>query len=175
MNQKQIGTIVIIIGVILAVFVYLAQQREEAYIKNLVQEKGSCFLEDGTCLHERSLGLYIVGYILSAGLIILGLYLLLFDKTQKLLAEQQARVSSALEKASKKDEFNAYLSGFSKEEQDILKAVREQEGIKQSTLRFRTGISKTKLSLLLKSLEERDVVKRKTAGKTNEVYLRKKF
>ena len=52
---------------------------------------------------------------------------------------------------------------------------RSQEGIKQSTLRYKTDMSKTTLSLMLKSLEERKFVKRKPSGKTNQVYLVKKF
>ncbi len=175
MNQKQIGIVIIIIGLILTVFVYIAQQREVSYIRKYVQDEGTCFLEDGTCLHERSLGLYVMGYVLSGGLIILGIYLLLFDQTQKILAEHQVKVSSALKDAKRKDEFNAFLAGFSEDEKGILKVVHDEEGIRQSTLRFRTGISKTRLSLLLKDLEEKNIVKRKSSGKSNEVYLRKRF
>jgi len=50
-----------------------------------------------------------------------------------------------------------------------------QEGIKQSTLRYKTGMSKTFLSLLLKHLEEKDIIYRKEDGKTKRLYLKNKF
>ena len=176
MNQKQIGAILIITGVIIAAFVFFAKAKEDAAINLIIHERNSCYLDDGTCLHEdRDLTIYIVGWILSGALILLGIYLAFFDKTQKLLAEHQVKVSAALNEASRKDEFNAFLAAFDKDEQNILKAIKDQEGIQQSTLRYKTGISKTKLSLLLKSLEERDIIKRKVSGNTNEVFLRKKF
>jgi DNA-binding MarR family transcriptional regulator len=176
MNQKTIGTIIIIVGVLLAVFVFLAKAKEDSYINNYIKEKGSCYLADGTCLHDtRDYSLYIGGWVLSASLIILGVYLVVFDRTQAALAEHQVKVSSALKEAKEKDEFSAFLAGFTDDEQKVIKAIKEQDGIKQSTLRYRTGMSKTAVSLMLKSLEERDIVSRKDSGKTNEVYLRKKF
>jgi len=175
MNQKHIGIILIIVSLAMAVLVGIIQIREEAYIQEIMETQGSCFLEDGTCLHARSLPLYVFAWAITGAIFLFGLYLAFFDKTQEYITEHQIKVSSALESASKKDEFKAYLSGFTEEEQKILSAVREQEGIKQSTLRYRTSMSKTSLSLLLKSLEARDIVSRKDSGKTKEVYLVKKF
>ncbi|MAG08458.1 hypothetical protein CMO89_03220 [Candidatus Woesearchaeota archaeon] len=181
MNQKQIGTILIIAGILLASLIFWIKIKDDIAIRQIImQQGGSCYLDDGTCLHEdRDYIVYIIGWVLSAALTILGVYLIFFDKTQEILAEHQEKVSSALEEAKKqekdKDEFHAFLSSFNEDEQNILKSTKEQDGIKQSTLRYRTGISKSTLSLTLKSLEERDIISRKPSGKTNEVFLRKKF
>lgn len=179
MNQKRIGIIVIIIGIVLSGFTLIIKNREDLHINSYIEDKGTCFLPDGTCLHaQRDLTIYF-GFLLSAGLIILGLYLIFFDKTQKVLAEHQIKVSNALEEASKRErdnaKFDAFLGGFKEDEKTILKAIKEQDGILQSTLRYRTGMSKTSLSLTLKSLEEREIISRTIHGKTNQVFLRKKF
>jgi DNA-binding transcriptional ArsR family regulator len=180
MKQKQIGIILIIIGVVLAGFVYATKLREDAHIATMIQiQNGSCYLSDGTCLHDdRDYSIYIIGFALSIALLFFGLYLTFVDKTQQVLEKQSIEVSHALRDAKKfekeKDEFSAFLSGFTDDEQKILKAVKEQEGILQSTLRYKTGMSKTALSLTLKSLEDREIISRKEAGKTNQVYLRKR-
>lgn len=170
----------LIIGVLLAGSVTFVKIREDAVLDKLIDAQGSCYLDDGTCLHdEANQAPYIIGWVLSGILVIFGIYIGFIDKTQQVLAEHQIKISSALEEAKKhekeKDEFSAFLSGFDEDEQKVLKAVKEQDGIKQSTLRYKTGISKSSLSLLLKSLEEKEIISRKEAGKTNEVYLRKKF
>lgn len=181
MNQRQIGVIVIIIGILFSLFLFIAKAREDQYMREIMDlNQGSCFLEDGTCLHaDRSFLLYVFGGVMSLSSVVLGIYLVFFDKTQQMLASQHKEVSLALkearEKEKEKDEFNAFISGFNEDEQKVLKAIKEQEGIQQSTLRYRTGMSKTALSLLLKSLEDRDIITRKHSGKTNMIFLRKKF
>lgn len=164
----------------MAGLVFIVKEREDRNLALVIESSGSCYLDDGTCLHEdRDYTLYIVGWVLSLALVIFGVYLKFIDKSQEEIVKHSETVATALKEAKevevKKDEFNAFLSGFSSDEKDILKAIREQEGIKQSTLRYRTGMSKTTLSLMLKSLEEREIISRKKSGKTNEIFLRKKF
>jgi len=179
MDQKHIGIILLIVSVLIGSFVFMVQSSHEESTQNYVAEEGTCYLEDGTCLHKQNVPMYIFGWTLSGVLFLFGIYLTFFDKTQKMITEHQIKISSALESAKKqdreKDEFNAYLAGFNEDEQIILKAIKEQEGIQQSTLRFRTNISKTALSLILKDFEDKKIINRKVSGKTKKVYLIKKF
>lgn len=182
MNKKYIGLTIIIIGIILIVLNQTAKATQDELINVIIESQdGSCYINDGqTCLHgDRDYTQYIVGWVVSVALIILGLYLIFFDKTQELLLKQNLEVSNALKEAKqhseKKEKFEAFLAGFNEDEQKTLKAIHDQDGIQQSTLRYKTGISKSSLSLLLKNLEEREIISRKPEGKTNKVFLRKKF
>lgn len=181
MNKRAIAIWVIIAALLMGMLTIFWNAKESSYIDLIIEAQGgSCYIEEGVCLHsDRDYTLVIIGWILSGLILVTGIYLLFFDKTQKALAEQQVKVSTALERAmekeKEKDEFHAFLSGFDEDTQKVLKAVKEQEGIKQSTLRFRTGLSKTGLSLMLNSLEKKGIVSRKVSGKTKEVYIQKKF
>ncbi len=175
MKTKTIGLILILMTVLFSVFIYLARQREDFYVNKIIEDQGGICYVNGVCLHEREYSAYYFGGALVLFLFGLSLYLLFFDRSQKVLLKQQQEVTHALQEAKHRDEFHAYVAGFSQEEQKILKAVHEQEGIQQSTLRYRTGIAKTSLSLLLKSLEERGIVSKKEHGKTNQVFLVRKF
>ncbi|HII72008.1 TPA: MarR family transcriptional regulator [Candidatus Woesearchaeota archaeon] len=180
MNQRHIGIILIIVGLLLASLIYVVKVREDDYIRLVMQKESSCFLDDGTCLHaDREIMVYVFGWALALALIIFGVYLGFIDKTQKHLEKHQRTITRALQEAKaqekSKDEFSAFLAGFGEDEQKVLKAIREQDGIQQSTLRYRTGLSKTALSLMLKEFEKKGIISRKESGKTNEVYLQKKF
>lgn len=176
MDKRTLGVMLIIVGILISAFVFIAKEREDRYIDTIISETDSCYLEDGTCLHEdRDFSVYIIGWIISAGILILGIYLFVFDISDKTLADQNKIVAEALKESKKNDEFKAFLSAFSDDEKNVLSAIREQEGISQSTLRFRTGLSKTALSLMLKSFEEKNLISRKEKGKTKQVFLIRKF
>ncbi|MFT4304139.1 MAG: helix-turn-helix transcriptional regulator [Candidatus Woesearchaeota archaeon] len=176
MNQKYIGIIVLIIGILLIGIVTTLKINEDKMINEMIHDTGSCFLDDGTCLHsERDWITYIIGWILSSALIILGLYLIFFDKTQQVLLQQNSEIAKSLVEAKKKEEFNAFLSGFDEQQQKVLRVINNEEGILQSTLRYRVEMSKTSLSILLRELEDKGIILRKTEGKSNKVFLRKKW
>jgi len=179
MNQKQLGVLLIVIGIVFAFIILVFKMQQDAFAMQMIHDTGTCFTNEGVCLHQRNMTLYVVGWALSSALALVGVYLLFFDKTQERLVEQNIRIARALKEAKKEDakksSFEAFLSAFPQDERAILRIIHDQEGIKQSTLRFKLGMSKSSLSLLLSSLEERELISRNEVGKTKEIYLRKKF
>ncbi|MDO8556417.1 MAG: hypothetical protein Q7R96_04570 [Nanoarchaeota archaeon] len=181
MQGKPLGIVLIILGLLLGGVVYLLDTRQSQYVDLIVeQQNGSCFLEDGTCLHDAANSIvFIVGWVVAAVLLVLGGYFVVVAQDNKMLVQQQEKVTQTLQQLQKHDEkklaFDAFLGGFSVEEQRVLRVVQEEPGIEQSTLRYKTGMAKTTLSLLLQSLEQREIITRKPSGKTNKVFLRKKF
>jgi hypothetical protein len=170
MDNKKLGVILLIIGLVLSITVYMVKLKEDSMIQKVVIDQGTCFLDDGTCLHrDRNLVFYIISWIFSAILIALGLYLFLFEKSQKAIInalENQKHIKLNEEK------FEILLKGLTKGEQNIIKAVKEQDGITQQTLRLRTDLHKSKLSILLDGLEKKELVTRKEKGKTKQVFLK---
>lgn len=173
MNQKYIGTILIIVAIIAGVGTFMFKVQEDSYIDSFIEEKNSCYLDDGTCLHDdRNWTPYIIGGAISLTLLILGIILML-DKSEKNLKENTEKLSSIMKQNKEEEKFKSFLKGFSEDEQKVLEAVHAQDGIKQSTIRFKTGLSKTGVSLVLKDLENKKIISRKKSGKTFEVYLQK--
>ena len=177
MNQKNFGILLILLGLIIIATVFFAKLKEDAYLEKIIANNDdNCYLDDGTCLHdERNFTAYYLGGIASAILIILGVYFITSNKNQLLLLKQHKEVSEALKEAKNTDTFKAYLAGFNDEEQIVLKAIKENDGIQQSTLRYKTGMSKTALSLLLKQFEIKGIITKESYKKTNKIHLRRKF
>jgi len=170
MDNKKLGIILLVAAVLIAGVIYAVKLQEDKLLENVVEQQGSCYLEDGTCLYEeRDFTLYIVGWVFSAALGALSLYLLLFERSQKEIIstlEKQKHIQVGDEK------FDILLKGLDEEEKKIMKAVKEQDGIEQHTLSLRTDIHKSKLSIVLDGLEKKGLIARKEKGKTKEVFLK---
>ena len=170
MDNKKLGLIILIVSFVIASSITIIKVREDAFIEQIVQQQGSCFLDDGTCLHsDRSITYYFVGWILSAALGALALYLLFFEKSQKEIVktlEMQKHIQVEEEK------FDILLKGLNEDEKKVIKAVKEQDGITQQTLRLRTDLHKSKLSIILDGLEKKGLIARKEKGKTKQVFLK---
>ncbi len=57
------------------------------------------------------------------------------------------------------------------DEKKVLRIITENEGITQDSLHFRTGFSTSKVSMIVKKLEEKDLIYRERFGKTYRLYL----
>jgi len=99
----------------------------------------------------------------------LGVYLIFFEKSQKEIVrtlENQKKIQTEEEK------FSILLKGLDAEEKKVIKAVKDQDGITQQTLRLRTDLHKSKLSIVLDGLEKKGLIKKAPKGKTNQIFLK---
>ncbi|WP_290596255.1 MULTISPECIES: helix-turn-helix transcriptional regulator [unclassified Archaeoglobus] len=60
---------------------------------------------------------------------------------------------------------------LNEDEAMVLRLIAENEGITQDSLRARTEFSNSKISMIVKKLEERDLIIRERFGKTYKIYL----
>src|SRR3989344_5134847 len=173
MNNKNIGMIIVIISMVALIgFSYIVIQLNKIVQQNIdlaVDNEGKCVHdpEKGICHYESkaklSIPVYLTGISIAA-LLLFGIYL--FTKKQQRKEEKEDKNN---------EKFNIILSALNEDEQKIMKAVKEQDGITQATLRIRIDMSKTKLSLVLKDLESKNLVKKVIKGKTNQIFLKRAF
>ena len=102
----------------------------------------------------------------------LGIYLLFFSTSEEaILKRLEEEKNSRIEM----DRFGLMLKAMDDNEKKVIQAIKEQEGITQSTLRFRADLSKAKISQILTDFEKKNLVKRELKGKTYAVYLTENF
>ena len=100
------------------------------------------------------------------------IYLIFFEKSQQIILN---KLENNNIKLSQDEKFNFLLLGLGADEKTVLSAIKEQDGITQQTLRIRTNLHKSKLSLIVSSLEEKELIKKEPKGKTNQLFLRVKL
>ncbi|MBU1205060.1 MAG: MarR family transcriptional regulator [Nanoarchaeota archaeon] len=168
MDNKIIGTMLIAVCLVLGFLIFtfnnaLNAQAEASCNCVEMQESGVCPMENQTPWQTY------LGIILISGIAALGIYLIFFEKSQKEIAkilEKQKHIQL------KEEKFDILLMGLNDDEKKVLKAVKEQDGITQQTLRLRTDIHKSKLSIVLDGLEKKGLITRKEKGKTKQVFIK---
>lgn len=171
MNNKNLGLILILVCVLIGFMVFafdnqISEHETMACSCEEMADGGLCPMEDGG--HWQT----YLGVIIASLIGALGVYLIFFEKSQKEIVktlERQKRIQTEEEK------FEILLKGLDESEKKVIKAVKEQDGITQQTLRLRTGLHKSKLSIVLDGLEKKELVTRKEKGKTKEVFLKFKI
>ena len=121
---------------------------------------------------ESLLGLSHIAVGLISFIAALGIYLLFFSASEEaILKRLEEEKSMKLDQ----DKFELILKAMDDNEKKVLKAIKEQEGVTQSTLKFRTDLSKAKVSQILTDFEKKHLIKREQKGKTYAVYLTENF
>ena len=102
----------------------------------------------------------------------LGIYLLFFSTSEEAILK---RLEEEKNIKIEQNKFDIVLKAMDDNEKKVLKAIKEQDGITQSTLKYRTDLSKAKVSQILTDFEKKHLVKRELKGKTYAVYLTENF
>jgi DNA-binding MarR family transcriptional regulator len=167
MNNKHLGIILLVLALIIGGLVYTFNELVESQ-----NEMGCTCQEHGEeiCPHQSGMPWQThAGIVVVSVLAALAVYILFFEKSQQ-------EIISALKRQKElkieEEKFSILLKGLDKEEKKVIKAVKEQDGISQNTLRLRTDLHKSKLSIVLDGLEKKHLIKKVKKGKTNQVFLK---
>ena len=174
MDNKKLGLILIAFSILLFILMgYIRISIYKAYEPQITYYGESCPSDPNICPHsqrEKALIPINAGFVIAFGILSLGIYLIFFERSQKELIKT---LKETKEEKLGEEKFNILLSGLDEDEKKVIKAVKEQDGITQATLRIRIDLSKTKLSLVLTGLEKKGLVKKVIKGKTNQIFLKK--
>ena len=164
MNNKNLSIVFLVISIVLIIILI-------SLITNLnteAQELG-CFNDEECLKIESTLNITHIAFGVIGFILALGVYLMFFSKGEEEILKQ---LKENKEISTKEEKFNLVLKGLDLYEKKVMKAVKEQDGITQNTLRIRIDMSKAKLSYVLQDLEKRDLIKRIKKGKTLAIYLK---
>ena len=121
---------------------------------------------------ESLLGLSHIAVGLISFIAALGVYLVFFSTSEEAILrrlEEEKKVKIG------NDSFGLVLKSMDENEQKVIRAIKEQDGITQSTLKFRTDLSKAKVSQILTDFEKKSLIRREEKGKTYSVHLAENF
>lgn len=171
MKNKYVGYLIIAVTLIFGFIVYSYKITVEKVMGLTCTEGPQCAMSQGIAfLTNVSIGL-------MALLAIVGLYLSLFSKDEvvvhKQIIRKEMRPRENREETNNQKKFDIIMSALNEDEKKVILAVKDQEGITQSTLKFRTDFSKAKLSIVLSDMEKRGLITRAPEGNTYKVYLKK--
>src|SRR3989338_6493474 len=167
MENKKLGFVILSISVIASVLAFgfmgvLGRQTSalQCYPTSECQS-----VESLTSLSHIAVGL--ISFIGASGI-----YLLFFSTSEEAILK---RLEEEKNMKIDQDKFQLVLKAMDENEQKVIKAIKEQDGITQSTLKFRTDLSKSKVSQILTDFEKKNLVKRELKGKTYAVHLAQNF
>lgn len=167
MENKKLGFVILSISVI-ATFLAFGFMNVLGRQTTALQ----CYPTNECQRVESLMGLSHVAVGLISFIGALGVYLLFFSTSEEAIMK---RLEEEKNMKIDQDRFELVLRAMDDNERKVLKAIKEQDGITQSTLKFRTDLSKAKVSQILTGFEKRHLVKRESKGKTYAVYLAENF
>ena len=167
MENKKLGFVILSISVLVSILAF-------GFMGVLGRQTSAlqCYPTTECQRVESLLGLSHIAVGLISFIAALGIYLLFFSTSEEAILK---RLEEEKNKKIGEDKFGLVLLAMDDNEKIVIKAIREQEGITQSTLKYRTDLSKSKVSQILTNFEKKNLIKREEKGKTYSVYLAENF
>ena len=167
MENKKLGFVILSISVVASIVAF-------GFMGVLGRQTSAlqCYPTTECQRVESLMGLSHIAVGLISFIGALGVYLLFFSTSEEAILK---RLEEEKNMKIDQDKFELVLKAMDDNEKKVLKAIKEQEGITQSTLKFRTDLSKAKVSQILTDFEKKRLIKREEKGKTYAVYLTENF
>ena len=167
MENKKLGFVILSISLIASILSF-------GFMNVLGRQTNSlqCYPTNECQRVESLLGLSHIAVGLISFIGALGIYLLFFSTSEEAILK---RLEEEKNLKVEQDKFELVLKAMDDNEKKVLRAIKEQRGITQSTLRYRTDLSKAKVSQVLADFERKHLIKREAKGKTYSVYLAENF
>lgn len=167
MENKKLGFVILSISVLASILTF-------GFMGVLGKQTSAlqCYPTNECQRVESLMGLSHVAVGLISFIGALGIYLLFFSTSEEAILRRLEEEKSV---KTEENKFELIMKAMDGNEQKVLKAIKEQEGITQSTLKFRTDLSKAKVSQILTGFERKHLVRREAKGKTYAVYLAENF
>ena len=163
MENKKLGFVILSISIVASIVAF-------GFMNLLGRQTNTlqCYPTTECQRVESLIGISHVAVGLISFIAALGIYLLFFSTSEEAIMK---RLEEEKNMKIEQDKFELVLKSMDENEIKVLKAIKEQEGITQSTLKFRADLSKAKVSQILTDFEKKNLIKREEKGKTYAVYL----
>ena len=146
MDNKKLGLIIIGLSILFSLLMWGLSSELTALQTDSCAE---------TCTAHESSFLVHGGIAVIVATLTLGAYLLFFEKSHKTLVTKLNEDASI---KSSEERFKLILMGLNEDEKKVLTAVKDQDGITQHTLGIRTNLHKSKLSIVVGILEDKELI-----------------
>lgn len=159
MKNKNVGYLVVGIGVIMGIIVFLFDSLLKDNLELSCGHGPSCGMYQGVAIQTW------ISFAIVAIIVIVGFVIMLSKPEEKIIVK-----TKRIKEKQKKRKID--LSGLNKKEKDAVKILQEEGVVFQKDLMERLEIGKVGMTRLLDKLESREVVERKRRGMNNVVVLR---
>ncbi len=164
MHNKKFGLILLLLSIFFSIVIIVFNLQINNLIQNLITATGNNCIISGLCVQDNLL--LNISFIVILLTFILSIYAIFFEIDIKYFETYKGVVPEAEKKS---DNIKSELND---EEKKILETIKEQNGIEQPVLRIKTNLSRTKLSILLKELDQKGIIRKELSGRKNKIYIK---